>query len=167
MQSKNAKYKRKTVYVSKKTGSEKIILQIAISEDAYNKLLKIALDWYPKLERGRISYTIEEIIDTIWALHTQKHTKPINPRNTTREAWNRVIGEIEKIYNFTIPNRIPNTELWMCVMSGLGIKDPRSVRGWILKFLSEGLIKPLQPVSNLTKVKMNWKFLWEIVSIKA
>lgn len=162
------KYERKKVYKSKKTGVVKYHIEILIPKETYEKFKRIADDLFPDIQRGKFSYAFEYMVDVFWSMHTQRHTKPLNPRTTTREAWNRVISEIEKVYDFAIPKTIPNTQLWLCIMSGLGIKDPRSIRGWILRFLSEGLIKPLNYYDrNLSRLKMDWKILWEIVSIKS
>ena len=52
------------------------------------------------------------------------------------------------------------------IMRALGVRDGRTVKKWLLKFWSEGLIKPINLESPIEKIKRYWKFSWEIVAVK-
>lgn len=158
-------YERKKKYKSKRTGEEKIIIDVCLPIEIFHKLQEIAHKLYPDISRGRISYALADIIEFYYAWHAHKHTQRSNPRRTTREEFNAVLRELERRMDY-IPRQAPNFVLWDAICLACGITDPRAVRKRFYRFTIEGLIKPLT-ACDITKLQRNWRVVWEIVATKA
>jgi len=164
--------KRKSSYFSKKTKTEKARVTVYISDDLFEKVSKIVPEVYGTL-RGGLSFAVEDSLK-LWLL---SHSGALlgarqNPRPAVREVYNQVMcdlsGTLGTLNPDFIPTSLPAPGLMACVMRALNVKD-RAAAGWIFRFYTEGLVKPLIPPkvtlhkpSDVLRIKS-----WELVAKEA
>ena len=143
--------RRRTAYVSKRTGVRKVRTDIMLPEDLFVNVVKTAIDVYGT-KRGALSLAVQEALEAWLLARTRAHRKP-NPRASIREVFNRVLDVIYETWG-QVPITFPQRNLEDAIRDALDIKDRRSVLGWIHRFYVAGLIKPL---TVDVKEEADWK----------
>ncbi len=131
---------RKSVYVSKRTGKVKVVTDISIDLDLYERAIQVAQEVYG-VQRGALSLAVQEALESWLLAHTTAHRK-VNPRYQLRQYYNAVLEVIEQLLGM-VPISIPQHTFENAIMEGLNVKDRRTIRSWLHRFYVAGLIKPL------------------------
>ena len=132
--------RRRSIYISRRTGERKVRTDVMIPEDLYINALKAAIDVYGR-RRGAFSLAVQEALEAWLAARAGARRRP-NPRAPIREVYNRVLDVIQETWG-EVPITFPQRNLEDAIADALNIKDRRSILGWIHRFYVAGLIKPL------------------------
>jgi len=152
-QDKSADLKRKSVYVSKRTGKAKVVTVITIDPELFEKVMSLAPKVYG-IQRGALSNAIEDAL-RLWLYEYARNVKRAsNPPSNIRDKYNKVIECIENEKGF-VPITVKQTDLEKCIRDALGVKTDRTVREYLHTFYQLGLIKPLT-IENPTSPS-EWK----------
>lgn len=128
----------------RKVPKDKVQLNVLISKEVYEKLIKVApLIYGEKKYRGAISYVVEQALKHYLAprLHTQT---PANPPGRIRLLYSQIIEKIKEIQHFDFkPDEIPEKILDLAIAEVKG-GDPRTIAKWKKQLQRFGLIKPIR-----------------------
>jgi len=159
---------RKALYVSKKTKQEKVLTNVCIPSDLFEKVSKKAPEVYGVV-RGALSYAVEEGL-SLWLLNHSgalMGTPRQNPHKPLRDVYNAVIWDLEKNVG-SVPITLPHRMFLPCVMRALNVKE-RAALGWLYRFYTEGLIKSYNPpgINILKPTEIRYVVVWELVAREA
>jgi len=132
---------RRSIYVCKTTGVEKVRTTVTIRRDLYEKVIELAHRVYG-LQRGALERAIEDALEMWLMHHVGGAGAAANPRAPLKERYNAVMECIEEELG-TVPATVPQIHLERCIADRFNVKDERSILGWIHRFYMAGLIKPL------------------------
>jgi len=134
------KWKRKSVYISKKTKQVKVRCTVTIRKDLYDKVATLAPKVYGVI-RGAMELVIEDALE-LWLVWRGNAPHVINPRAPLRERYNAVLKCLEYEIGY-VPVTVPQLFIEKCIQLTYNVKDPRTIHGWLHRFYNAGLIKPL------------------------
>jgi len=113
-------------------------LYVYISEDLYQKLIEVAVNWYGKTH-GALSAYVEYVLRQAVERHTQIHTK--NPKGSVRVVYEQVVQKVKEILGVSMkPEEVPEKILDQAIAEVRG-SDPRTIEKWKNLFEKSGLIK--------------------------
>ena len=121
------------------TKDGKVVLQVLISRDLYEKLVQVAPAIYGKTH-GSVSYVVEEALKQylLPRLHTQTRT---NPRGSIRRVYNEIVEKVKEIMHLDFkPTEVPEKILDLAISETRG-SDPRTIEKWKSLLSRSGLIK--------------------------
>jgi len=145
---------RKTIYVSKRTGIEKVRINVMIRKDLYDKLRREVARLF-NYNRGALSDAVEWAIELWLATVHSAHYRRINPPSSVEDEFERVL---EQIYfdHGEIPHIMPQEWMEKAIMKAFGVHDPRTIYSRLQKYYTYGFIKPLSfDVITTNKWKYN------------
>lgn len=155
---------RKSIYRAKRSGATKVRVSTLIDERLYRSVLRLAIEKFG-VQRGAMSYAVEEAL-AWWLAHASgAHIGAHNPRPTTQDVFKKVAADLKLDFDGYLPKSIPCNMMLDSIMRALGIKY-RSAVEWLYKFYVEGLVKPLSPKMTPTKPWDVKKVrVWEIAAM--
>jgi len=134
------RYKRKSVYESKKLKKVKVKTLVYIDSDLFEKVVLVATKVYG-VQRGALSYAVQEALE-LWLAEKTLEKRAPNPSKSIRDKYNAVLDCIEDERGL-VPITIRQIEFETCIKKALNIKTDKTVREYIHTFYQLGLIKPL------------------------
>ena len=127
---------------------DKVLLQVLIRRDLYEKLVSIAPQLYGAT-KGALSHAVEEALESWLAprLHAQVHA---NPTDKVRMKFRAVLQSLKKVLGLPfVPDEAPLEAFKVAIAQAIG-SDPRTINKYLDLFEKAKLIKYLGP--NLVEI---------------
>jgi len=129
-----------------KLSKNKVGIYIVLDEEIEKRLRELIARKYERVEKGLLSYEVQQAIQSWLALHTHAHTREINqkanPPPIVDSIYRRVRRNLAEKYGYSLNETIqaPRIHLVNAIMGVRGV-DERTVKKWMNKFTEFKLVK--------------------------